>query len=331
LKYLLTGGAGFIGSHLADAVTTRGDHVLVLDDLSTGRLENIEHLIEGDLAEFVEGSVLDAELVHECMSQVDACVHLASAVGVKLVVSNALETLRRNVLGSDTLLAAGVSLGKRVLFISTSEIYGKNSQGGVREDADRLVGNPSIARWGYGITKAWGEALAFAYHQEQGADTVVARLFNTVGPRQASQYGMVLPRFVRQAIVGEPLTVYGNGTQSRCFAHVLDTVHAISLLLDSDEARGRVFNVGSTTEMAIIELAGRVIERAGSDSMITLVPYAEAYDAGFEELGRRQPDTAAIRALTGWEPTRTVDEAIDDTIAFEQSQLELSEGLRLAG
>lgn len=304
---------------------------MILDDLSTGRLENIEHLVEAGLAEFVEGSVLEAALVDECMSQVDVCVHLASAVGVKLVVSNALDSLRRNVLGTELVLGAAAQRGKRALFISTSEIYGKNSEHGVREDADRLLGSTFKARWGYATTKAWGEALASAYHQEQGADMVVARLFNTVGPRQASQYGMVLPCFVKQALAGESLTVYGNGTQSRCFTHVLDTTRALTMLLDCADSSGRAFNIGNTVETPIIDLAGRVIERAGSDSTIMLVPYADAYDEGFEELGRRKPDIGAVYELTGWEPTRTIDEAIDDTIAFEQSSLALDERLRLAG
>ncbi|MDQ4129523.1 MAG: GDP-mannose 4,6-dehydratase [Actinomycetota bacterium] len=332
MRYLLTGGAGFVGSHLADVLTTRGDHVLILDDLSTGRRENIEHLVESELVEFVEGSVLDADLVDECMRSVDACLHLASPVGVKLVVSQPLDSLQRNVRGNDIVISSAAAHGCKLLFTSTSEVYGKNSQGALSEDSDRVLGSPFMARWSYATAKAFGEALAHGHWRQNGVPMIVVRLFNTVGPRQSGAYGMVLPRFVRQALVGEDLTVYGNGTQSRCFGHVLDTVHAIGLLLESDGAPGNVYNVGSTTEIPIVELARRVIERAGSDSKVRLVPYREAYDAGFEDLGRRKPDTTAIEELTGWAPTRTVDEAIDDVIAYEQSSLSARNGnLRLAG
>jgi UDP-glucose 4-epimerase len=334
LRYLLTGGAGFIGSHLCDALTARGDEVVVLDDLSTGRVENIEHLLGSAHVKLVEGSVTDERLVSELLESVDACVHLASAVGVRLVVERPVDALLANVRGADAVLSAAAALQTPVLFTSTSEIYGKKSGTPLHEHSDRVLGSIAKARWNYANSKAFGEALALGYHREQGARNVVVRLFNTVGPRQTGAYGMVLPRLVCQAVREEPLTVYGDGTQTRCFAHVADTVDALVRLLDSDSAAGGVFNVGSDSEISIITLARRVISRSGSSSEVHFVPYDEAYDEGFEELGRRRPDTTALRELTGWEPTRTVDDAIDDVIALER-QLALStdkeEEARLAG
>jgi UDP-glucose 4-epimerase len=332
VRYLITGGAGFVGSHLVDALTTRGDSVLILDDLSTGRLENLDHVLDSELVEFVEGSVLDQDLVDDCMEAVDACLHLASAVGVQLVVSRPLDSLLRNIRGNDIVISTAARQGRKLLFASTSEVYGKNSDGALSEGSDRILGSPEKLRWSYATAKAFGEALAYSYVREQGARKVVVRLFNTVGPRQTGAYGMVLPRFVRQALAGDELTVYGNGTQSRCFAHVLDVVHAIVLLLDDERAVGNVYNIGSPAEMPIVELARRVIARTESDSKISLVPYSEAYDDGFEELGRRQPDVTAIQQLTGWTPSRTVDEAIDDVIAYEQAaRAARYGGLRIAG
>jgi UDP-glucose 4-epimerase len=317
---LLTGGAGFIGSHLADAFTTRGDTVTILDDLSTGRLENIEHLLDRDNVTFVEGSSGDREVVDELVRDAELVLHLASAVGVQLIVSNPLDSLTANVRGCENVLTAAARHGKRVLYTSTSEVYGKNSSGALNEESDRVLGSPFKARWNYAIAKGFGEALAHGLHRDRGAATITVRLFNTVGPRQTGMYGMVLPRFVRQALNGEDLTVFGNGTQTRCFAHVHDTVAAILMLLEHDEAIGDVFNIGSGGETPVIELARRVIERSGSDSHVSLVPYEEAYGEGFEELGRRKPDTTKLQHLTGWAPTRTIDDAIDDVILFEQSR-----------
>jgi UDP-glucose 4-epimerase len=317
---LITGGAGFIGSHLADALVARGDEVVLLDDLSTGRRENIAHLLEGGNAIFVEGSVLDADVVDHWVERTDSVFHLASVVGVKLVVDNPLESLLRNVRGADVVAHAAARLGRRLLFTSTSEIYGKNSDGALPEDADRLLGSTSKARWGYAITKAFGEMLAFGYARERGARTVVVRLFNSVGPRQLGSYGMVLPRFVSQALEGKSLTVYGDGTQSRCFTHVHDTVDAIIAVADSGRAVGRVYNVGTTREITIRELAERVIERTGSGSQIRHIPYELAYGDGFEELGSRKPDTSAIEALCGWRPRRTIEDAIDDLVADMRSR-----------
>jgi UDP-glucose 4-epimerase len=331
LKYLITGGAGFVGSHVVDALIARGDSVIVLDDLSTGAAENIDHVLGSDQVEFVQGVTHDEALVDDCMASADVCIHLASAVGVQLVVDRALDSLMRNVRGTDIVLSAAARHRRRVLFASTSEVYGKNSDGPLDEDADRIVGSPFKCRWGYATAKAFGEAMAHGLYRERGIETIVVRLFNTVGARQTGQYGMVLPRFVRQALAGNDLTVYGNGTQTRCFTHVDDVTHALLLLLDHDDSPGRVFNIGSSTPVAVVELARRVIERTDSESKVVLVPYDQAYGEGFEELGRRVPDTGAVRGLTGWRTTRTVDDAIDDVIAYEQTVRSAFVPLRVAG
>jgi UDP-glucose 4-epimerase len=320
IRHLITGGAGFIGSHLADQLVAHGHAVTLFDDLSTGSLSNIEHLLDLEQVRFVEGSTSDAEAVDELVADHDRVLHLASAVGVQLVVDKPLDSLTANVRGCDNVLRAAARHGKRALYTSTSETYGKNSAGALDEESDRILGSPFKSRWNYAIAKGFGEALAHALHRERGAEITTVRLFNTVGPRQTGLYGMVVPRFVRQALAGEDLTVFGNGTQTRCFAHVHDSVAAILALLDHEAAVGDVFNIGTEDELAVIELAGRVIERAGSDSRIRLVPYTEAYGEGFEELGRRKPDTAKLRSLTGWAPTRTIDDAIDDVILHEQSR-----------
>jgi UDP-glucose 4-epimerase len=269
----------------------------------------------------VEGSTLDTKLVDDLVAATDATLHLASAVGVQLIVSAPLSSLLGNVRGTDIVFASAVRHGKRLLFTSTSEVYGKNSAGPLPEDADRIMGSPLKSRWGYAMAKGFGEALANSYYRDCQAEVIVARLFNTVGPRQTAAYGMVLPRFVTQALRGENITVYGNGTQTRCFTHVADTVQALLLLLDNDAAIGQIYNVGSQVEVPVIELARQVIEVTRSSSTIELVPYENAYGEGFEELGRRRPETRAIRELTGWEPTRSIADAIEDVIMYTQSSL----------
>src|SRR4051812_40431267 len=321
MRYLVTGGAGFIGSHLTDALTARGDQVLVLDDLSTGHRENLAGSLSTGLVEFVEGSVCDADVVAECMETVDVCLHLAAAVGVKLIVDHPLETTLRNVRGCDIVTGAAADLGKKLLYASTSEIYGKNGRGPLHEQSERILGSTATTRWSYSTSKAFGEILAFGYHKDYGAENIIVRLFNTVGPRQAGQYGMVLPRFVSQALAGEDLTVYGDGTQSRCFMHVEDTVRALLALLETDEAIGNVYNVGSTEEIGIEELALRVIDRTGSASAIRHVPLDVAYEPGFEEVSHRKPVTAALQMATGWVPQLLIDDAIDDVIDFQRVAL----------
>lgn len=320
MKYFITGGAGFVGSHLSDALIADGHEVLLLDDLSTGCIENVEHLLLGGRAELIQGSATDAALVDECMAASDRCIHLASAVGVQLVVDHPLETMLANVRGIDTVMASAARHGRRALFASTSEVYGKQSRGPLAEDADLIIGSPAKGRWSYAIAKCFGEAVAHGYHTDQGAETIVVRLFNAVGPRQSARYGMVLPRFVGQALRGESLTVYGKGSQTRCFTHVMDTVQAIRMLCDADGAVGRTFNVGSSTPVAVNELAQRIIERTGSASQIERLSYTEAYAPGFEELGMRRPDTSALEQLTGWAPARTLDDAIDDVIIHESAR-----------
>jgi UDP-glucose 4-epimerase len=303
---------------------------VILDDFSTGRRANVEHLVASGSVELVEGSVTDSELVGELMADCDRCLHLASTVGVRLVVSCPLETLQRIVRGSDVVISAAAAQGKRVLFASTSEVYGKSSNGPLSEDTDRVLGSIQKSRWSYAIAKSYGEAIAHGYHREYGADTIVARLFNTIGARQSGAYGMVVPRFVRQAIAGEELTVFGDGSQARCFMHVRDAVVALVALADEDRARGGTFNIGSQDSVTIQQLAERTIERVGSRSRIAHVPYEEAYDDGFEELGRRTPDITALQKLTGWRPRRTLDDALDDVIAFQRAELALEAQERFA-
>jgi UDP-glucose 4-epimerase len=329
-RILITGGAGFIGSHIVDALLARGERVVVLDDLSTGTRRNLAHLDRDANVDLVEGSTLDAKLVDALVHSTDATLHLASAVGVQLIVSSPLSSLLRNVRGTDNVFASAVRHGKLLLFTSTSEVYGKNSAGPLPEDADRILGSAFKSRWAYAMAKGFGEALAHGYYRDCRAEVIVARLFNTVGARQTAAYGMVLPRFVRQALAGDDLTVYGDGTQTRCFTHIADTVEALLLLLDREEAVGQLYNVGSQTEIPVIELARRVIAATGSDSRIRLIPYEHAYGEGFEELGRRRPETRAIRELTGWVPTRTIDDAIDDAILYEQAHPATEQGSAVA-
>ncbi|MGH2950765.1 MAG: GDP-mannose 4,6-dehydratase [Solirubrobacterales bacterium] len=318
---MITGGAGFIGSHLADNLTARGDEVVILDDLSTGRRENVEHLLADGRARLHTESTLESGVVNKLMAEADTCFHLASSVGVKLIVDEPLDSVLRTVRGTDVVLGAAARHHTRLLFTSTSEVYGKSDGQPLGEHDDRIVGPPTKSRWSYSTAKVFGEVLAYGYTRERGATMTVARLFNAVGPRQSSAYGMVLPRFVRQALAGDDLTVYGNGAQSRCFTHVDDTVEALVELIETEAAIGNVYNVGAADQITIIELARRVVERTGSSSAIRLVPYEEAYSDGFEELGSRMPDCAEIERLIGWHPRRTVDDAIDDVIAYERDDV----------
>ena len=319
MHHLITGGAGFIGSHLADRLVGGGDQVTIVDDLTTGSLDNIAHLLVGDSLEFIEGSVTDPAVVHEALTNADTCFHLASAVGVQLIIDRPLETLQRNVHGMENVIHAAYETRTRLIVASTSEIYGKSSAA-LHEDSDRVLGAPTKARWTYANAKVHGEMLAYGYASTHGAENIVTRFFNTIGPRQTGMYGMVVPSFVRQALRGEDITVFGDGQQSRCFTHVHDSVDALLRLIGCDEAIGRPFNVGCQTEVTIQELAEEIVRMTGSDSSIRHVPYEEAYGDGFEELGRRKPDTAALEELTGWRSRHTVDEAIDDIIALERER-----------
>ena len=322
LTYLVTGGAGFIGSHLATALLERGDTVVVLDNLSTGRLSNLDHIGGSPGFRFVQGSVLDELIVDELVNECDVVVHLAAAVGVKLIVEQPLRSFMTNIRGAENLLEAAHRHGCKILVASTSEIYGKNNSDSLDESSDRMLGSPSVARWSYSTSKAVDEVLAHAYHKERGLPMVIARLFNTVGPRQSAAYGMVIPTLVRQAVRGEPVTVFGTGDQSRCFCHVADVTDAICRLLDSPEAIGGTFNVGRADEIAIRALAELIVQRTKSSSEIVLVPYDEAYGSGFEDMLRRVPDTTRIRELTGWVPKYTLDDILRETIA--EAELELA-------
>lgn len=313
---LITGGAGFIGSHLADALVGRGEAVVALDDLSTGLRQNVAHLI-GDPSRFrlveseVEDEAITARLVRGC----DHVIHLAAAVGVKLIVSRPVRTIQTNVHATEVVLDAARRHDKPIIIASSSEVYGKGTDLPFTEESDLVIGPSSRARWAYACSKALDEFLALAHHRESGLAATVARFFNTVGPRQRHHYGMVIPTFVRQALRGEPITVFGEGRQTRCFCHVEDVVRALLALRDHPGAAGEIFNIGSTEEISIQALAQRVRARAGSSSDLVLVPYDEAYPSGFEDMARRVPCTRKIRAAVGWSPKVGLDQILDDVIA----------------
>jgi UDP-glucose 4-epimerase len=319
--FLVTGGAGFIGSHLVEALLDRGDSVVVIDDLSTGRGLNLAANATHPRLRFVEGSVLDEPLVNQLMSECDVVVHLAATVGVKLIVEEPLRSFTNNVRGSEVVIGAANSYRRKILIASTSEIYGKNGSRPLCEEDDRVLGPPSTSRWAYSTAKAMDEILAFAYHRERGLPAIVVRLFNTVGPRQSAAYGMVLPRLVRQALADQPLTVHGDGRQSRCFCHVRDIVAALLLLIEEPQAVGRAFNVGSTEEISILNLAERVRDATATLAPIRLVPYEEAFERGFEDVRRRVPDTTKLRTLTGWRPTLRLSDILTEVIA--ESRIEV--------
>ena len=310
MRALVTGGAGFIGSHLADALLRRGDQVIALDNLSTGRYDNIEHLLGRPDFEFVLGSILNADLVDDLVSRCDAVFHLAAAVGVELIVEKPLESLVTNIRGAETIFEKAHKYGRRTLVTSTSEIYGKNTSDRLGEEDDRILGSPLKSRWSYSEAKAIDEILAYTYYKQKGLHSVIVRLFNTVGPRQTGHYGMVIPRFVSQAVRGEPLTIYGDGTQTRCFCYVGDVVNGLLALMDEPEAYGRVFNIGGNDEISIADLAERIRGIAESPSKIRYVSYEEAYEEGFEDMQRRVPDTTRARELIGFAPTVPLDEII---------------------
>ena len=321
MRYLITGGAGFIGSHVADLLIGRGDEITVLDDLSTGSLRNVAHLDGEPRFRLIRGTIMDDGVVGDLVDGSDVVVHLAAAVGVQLIIQRPLESLLTNIRGTEIVLEAAAAAGRPVLVTSTSEIYGRNASGPLHEDADRILGSPFKARWSYSTGKAVDEILAHAYWRDRGVPTIVARLFNCVGPRQTGAFGMVVPRLVRQAIAGKNLTVFGDGEQRRCFCHVFDAVRALVALLDHRDAVGDVFNVGAPYETSINDLASAIVEAVGSTSRTVHVPYDVAYEEGFEDMERRVPDLSKIRTLTGWEPTLGLDRIIVDVIASERSSM----------
>ena len=318
MRTLITGGAGFIGGHLVEHLLGLGREVVVLDDLSTGRPENLAAVRDDPRLSFVQGSVCDADTVAKCVEGVAEIYHLAAAVGVFTILDRPLTGLHTNLDGTRTVLDAAREHGVPVLVASTSEIYGKNTER-LTEDSDRILGSPLKSRWSYAEAKALDETLAYLYGVEYSLGTVIARLFNTVGPRQTGMYGMVVPRFVAQALAGEPLTVYGDGRQIRCFCHVADVVPALVDLLADKTAHGDAYNVGNSEPTTILDLARRVVAATGSSSEIRLVPYAEAYGPGFEDMQRRIPDCTKLRERTGFRPTRGLDEIIASVVAEQRA------------
>ena len=319
MKYLITGGAGFIGSHLTDALIARGDSVIVLDNLSTGVSENLTQATKSPSFKSVTGSILDEKLVDELVGSVDYVLHLAAAVGVFKIVKAPLESLNTNIRGTEIVLAAANKFRKPILITSSSEIYGKNSAGPLNEESDRVIGSPLKSRWSYSAAKALDESLGYFYFTEHQLPVRIVRLFNTVGPRQLGNYGMVLPRFVFAALADEDLVVYGDGKQSRCFSHIADVIAALLVVIDSDSAIGEVFNIGNNQEISIMELAREVIAKTGSNSAIVLKSYEAAYGSGFEDLERRVPDISKIKGTLGWSPRLSLSDIISDIARFQQS------------
>ena len=320
MRVLITGGAGFIGSHLADAYLHRGDEVFVIDDLSTGTFENIQHLKTNPRFRYTIDSVHNQPVTAELVDQCDVVFHLAAAVGVKLIVESPVRTIETNVRGTEVVLAIANKKKKKVLVASTSEVYGLSTEVPFREDGNLVMGATTKGRWSYACSKAIDEFLALAYWRERKLPTIIVRLFNTVGPRQTGQYGMVIPTFVKQALAGRPITVYGDGEQQRCFGYVGDVVGALIKLMDRPEAVGQVFNIGSSEEITILDLATRVKELTRSDSEIVFVPYDEAYEEGFEDMPRRIPDITKIKELVGFHPQMRLDGILQTVIEYQSGR-----------
>ena len=318
MRYLITGGAGFIGSHLTERLLDRGDRVVLLDNLSTGSMENIRHLKSSERMEYHLDGIENRQLLAELVDDADVVVHLAAAVGVKLIVESPVKTIETNVNGTQMILEAACKKKKLVLTASTSEVYGKNTNVPFTEDADLVLGPTTKGRWSYAASKALDEFLALSYWKEKKLPVIVVRLFNTVGPRQTGRYGMVLPNFVKSALDNNPISIYGTGKQSRCFCDVRDTVEGLIRLMDTDRSIGEVVNVGNTEEISIEGLAQRVKQRTGSSSPIEYVPYDQAYEPGFEDMMRRVPSVEKLQALTGFRPATPLTEIIDRVALFFQ-------------
>jgi UDP-glucose 4-epimerase len=315
MKILVTGGAGFIGSHLCERLVRDGHIVTAIDDLSTGRLENLKELASSKNFFFSQGSILDSKLLRQLISDADFVFHLAAAVGVFNIINNPLGSLLTNIRGTENVLEAANITGKPVLVTSSSEVYGKNVSNSLKESDDRILGSPVTLRWSYSEAKAIDESLAYSYFVEKKLETRIVRFFNTVGPRQLGAYGMVVPRFVKAALNNEPITIYGTGEQTRCFAHVFDVIDAVVAIAFSEITVGKVINIGNDFEISINELAKKVISETESKSVIVYVPYEEAYGEGFEDMERRVPNIELINQLVGWKPKRNLSEVISDITA----------------
>lgn len=337
IRALITGGMGFVGSHLAEALLEKEYRVTVADNLSTGRFENVQHLVGHPSFRFAVDDISNDLVIDRLVSDADIVFHLAAAVGVKLIVENPVYTVENNVLGTDAVLKAAARYRAKVMLASTSEVYGKGNRIPFTEDDDVVLGATARSRWAYAASKMVDEFMGLAYYRQRGLPVVVFRLFNTVGPRQVGHYGMVIPRFVERAMRGEPLTVYGDGQQSRCFLHVEDAVAGIIALAETPEAVGQVFNIGSSEEITILDLAHKVLQRVDSwnlggsknhnlpmvDDRITFVPYKEAYADGFEDMRRRVPNTSKLTALVGWEQKKTLQQTLDDVIEEYRAKIVL--------
>lgn len=321
MRVLITGGAGFVGSHLAEAWLSRGAKVAVIDDLSTGSIDNIAHLKGRDGFEYTIDTVMNMPVLAELVDQADIVYHLAAAVGVKLIVRSPVRTIETNVQGTENVLALAAKKGKKVMVASTSEVYGKSDKVPFSEEDDLVMGATDKGRWAYACSKAIDEFLALAYYKEKALPVTIFRLFNTVGPRQTGRYGMVIPTFVRQALEGSPITVFGDGTQRRSFTAVSDVVGALVQLALEPEAEGKVFNIGNGKEISILDLAELVREMTGSSSEVKLIPYDEAYEEGFEDMARRVPDISRLRELIGYEPTLDIREILEQVIADQRERI----------
>jgi UDP-glucose 4-epimerase len=320
MRVLITGGAGFIGSHLAERLATRGDDVTIVDDLSTGSIHNVKALKTFNNFEYFIDSVTNERLMAELVDSADVIYHLAAAVGVKLIVESPTRTMETNIRGTEIVLELAAKKKKRVLITSTSEVYGKRDTVPFQEGNDLVLGPPDKGRWSYACSKLIDEFLAIAYWKEKRVPTVVARMFNVVGPRQTGRYGMVVPSLIKQALAGENLTVFGDGSQTRCFTHVADATHALIGLAEHPEANGNVYNIGSTYEISVLELAQRIKRLTGSNSQIVFIPYSQAYEEGFEDMMRRVPDLSKINQLIGYAPTICLDEILADIIKHHRGE-----------
>lgn len=319
MKVLITGGAGFIGSHLAEYLLDQGNTVFVIDDLSTGSIENILHLKPNPSFHYTIDSIFNSPVTAELLDQCDVVFHLAAAVGVRLIVESPVRTIETNVRGTEVILKLASKKNKKVVVFSTSEVYGKGNNVPFSEEEDLVLGPTFKGRWSYACSKAIDEFLALAYWRERGLPVLIIRLFNTVGPRQTGRYGMVLPNFVNQALKSRPLTVFGDGSQSRCFVHVSDVVGALGKLVKEEAAVGEIFNIGSDEEVTILDLAHRVKQILSSSSPIRLIPYEEAYEVGFEDMPRRIPDLSKVQSLIGYQPTKDLDEIIQSVVEYQKS------------